>query len=308
MCDFWIQRIDPRVPDWFALGRRAQVMASFADSLCGYGCFSSLPSGASGFTTLALSSSCLAGARLGDRVDASAVMTKGVEREGEGDLPSARDPLWCATVVTESEPEAARMESRVALDRMVETVGFVLAPVKRQPGAWLSADGVPVDLMVPQDLAGAGSATTRGARIPPHHKRATRRARGLEAAMVDNSWLVVAALDPADDRRFEVRVASSPLVPRRPAQRWPVVPKLAWANPKRWRSRARHWQRTSSTPWSATQRWASGRLRLLTTVLTNPSSAAVTRRISQHSPSPKPLELQEYRHPTAPASMPEGTS
>ena len=174
------------------------------------------------------------------------------------------------------------------IEAAMETVGFVLAPVKRQPGAWLSADGAPVDLMVPQDLAGAGSATTRGARIPPHHKRATRRARGLEAAMVDNSWLVVAALDPADDRRFEVRVASSPLVPRRPAQRWPVVPKLAWANPKRWRSRARHSQRTSSTPWSAPQRWASGRLRLLTTVLTNPSSAAVTGRISQHSPSPKP--------------------
>jgi len=138
------------------------------------------------------------------------------------------------------------------IDGAMETAGFVLDPVKRQPGAWLSADGVPVDLMVPQDLAGAGSATTRGARIPPHHKRATRRARWLEAAMVDNSWLGVAALDPADDRRFEVRVASSPLVPRRPAQRWPVVPKLASANQRRWRSRARHSQRTSSTPWSAT--------------------------------------------------------
>ena len=194
------------------------------------------------------------------------------------------------------------------IEAAMETVGFVLAPVKRQPGAWLSADGAPVDLMVPQDLAGAGSATTRGARIPPHHKRATRRARGLEAAMVDNSWLVVAALDPADDRRFEVRVASSPLVPRRPAQRWPVVPKLAWANPKRWRSRARHSQRTSSTPWSATQRWASGRLRLLTTVLTNPSSAAVTGRISQHSPSPKPWNCRSIGIRRHRPGWPEGTS
>lgn len=58
-------------------GFHGGVMASFADSLCGYGCFSSLPPGASGFTTLALHSSYLAGARLGDRVQAAAVMTKG---------------------------------------------------------------------------------------------------------------------------------------------------------------------------------------------------------------------------------------
>jgi len=93
------------------------------------------------------------------------------------------------------------------IEGAMEGAGFVLDPVKRQPGAWLSAEGVPVDLMVPQALAGAGSATTRGARIPPHHKRATRRARGLEAALVDNGWLVVEAFDPVDDRRFEVRVA-----------------------------------------------------------------------------------------------------
>lgn len=58
-------------------GFHGGVMASLADSLCGYGCFSSLPPGATGFTTLALHSSYFAGARLGDRVDAAAVMTKG---------------------------------------------------------------------------------------------------------------------------------------------------------------------------------------------------------------------------------------
>ena len=34
-------------------GFHGGVMASLADSLCGYGCFSSLPPGATGFTTLA---------------------------------------------------------------------------------------------------------------------------------------------------------------------------------------------------------------------------------------------------------------
>lgn len=85
--------------------------------------------------------------------------------------------------------------------------GFYRDLEKNQPGAWLNADGVPVDLMVPERLAGAGGKATRGARIPPHDKHATRRARGLEAAVVDNAVLTVAALDPSDDRRYDVRVA-----------------------------------------------------------------------------------------------------
>ncbi|MXW75449.1 MAG: hypothetical protein F4Z58_05345 [Acidimicrobiaceae bacterium] len=79
----------------------------------------------------------------------------------------------------------------------------------KNPGAWLNAAGVPVDLMVPEALAGGGRKSARGARIPPHHKHATRRARGLEAALVDNDWMTVASLDRADQRSYEMRVAGS---------------------------------------------------------------------------------------------------
>lgn len=75
-----------------------------------------------------------------------------------------------------------------------------------QPGAWLSKDGIPVDLMVPEALAGGGR---RGGHIPPHDSRATRRARGLEAALVDCPIMAVAALDSMDGRRYLVRVAGS---------------------------------------------------------------------------------------------------
>lgn len=61
--------------------------------------------------------------------------------------------------------------------------------------------------MVPEDLAGAGGRDARGARIPPHDKRSTRRALGLEAAMVDHPLMKITALDPADRRSYEAQVA-----------------------------------------------------------------------------------------------------
>lgn len=93
------------------------------------------------------------------------------------------------------------------IEAAMERAGFYRDPDKVQPGAWLNPAGIPVDLMVPEGLAGGGGKATRGARIPPHDKRATRRARGLEGAVVDNDWMVVSALDAADHRRHEVRVA-----------------------------------------------------------------------------------------------------
>ena len=72
------------------------------------------------------------------------------------------------------------------------------------PGRWVSGDGVPVDLMVPEALAGPGS---RGARLGPHGERVARRAKGLEAALVDRQRMQVRALDPSDTRRVSMDVA-----------------------------------------------------------------------------------------------------
>lgn len=72
------------------------------------------------------------------------------------------------------------------------------------PGGWVSADGIYLDVMVPEALAGAG---TRGARLGVHGKRAARRAKGLEATLVDRERRTVVALDPADDRSREIWIA-----------------------------------------------------------------------------------------------------
>ncbi|BCJ38060.1 hypothetical protein Athai_55630 [Actinocatenispora thailandica] len=92
------------------------------------------------------------------------------------------------------------------VEAAMQDAGF--APdVNGQPGAWVNPDGIPVDLMVPEQLAGAGG--RRGARIPPHGSRATRRARGIEAVLVDHDPLVVRSLDSVDQRAVTVNVAGA---------------------------------------------------------------------------------------------------
>jgi len=90
------------------------------------------------------------------------------------------------------------------LEEAMTNAGFILNPLSQQPGAWMSPNGIPVDLMVPENLAGSGS--RRGVRIPPHSKDSARRAAGLEAAVIDQAPMTVASLD-GDGRSAVINVA-----------------------------------------------------------------------------------------------------
>jgi hypothetical protein len=83
-----------------------------------------------------------------------------------------------------------------------------LPAISNQPGAWVNPAGIPVDLMVPDALQKA-TGSHRGAQIPPHSKRATRRTVGLEATVVDHSAMTIVALDPADPRSLTAEVAGA---------------------------------------------------------------------------------------------------
>lgn len=91
------------------------------------------------------------------------------------------------------------------IEQAMSAAGFHPNPETGQPGSWVNAHGVPVDLMVPDSLAGSGG--RRGARIPPHDRRATRRAVGLEAAVVDHAAMEITALSDDDPRVFLANVA-----------------------------------------------------------------------------------------------------
>lgn len=112
--------------------------------------------------------------------------------------------------------DPSRLGQDPVLEAAMTAAGFTLQVVDGhiEPGIWLASatiNGVdvliPVDLIVPEGAAPAGG--RRGARLGVHGKRAARRARGLEAVLVDHDPITVSALDPADGRTITVEVAGS---------------------------------------------------------------------------------------------------
>lgn len=88
------------------------------------------------------------------------------------------------------------------LEEAMRGGGFVLD--LQQPGVWVGPQGVTIDLLVSEAVGGGGR---RGARLGEHGNRAARKARGLEAVLVDNEPAEIAALGADDERRFEIAVA-----------------------------------------------------------------------------------------------------
>lgn len=119
---------------------------------------------------------------------------------------AAQVALAEATKDSDLALDPRRLLDEPLLESAMRFAGFI-PHLSGQPGAWMSPRGIPVDLMVPEELAGAGSRGARGARIPPHSRHASRRAVGLEAAIVDNSHIDIDALDPGDFRVYTARVA-----------------------------------------------------------------------------------------------------
>jgi hypothetical protein len=98
------------------------------------------------------------------------------------------------------------LEPEPLLEQAMISAGFYMN-VNRQPGAWLNQDGIPVDLMIPEALV--TTKARRSAEVPPHNKMALRRAKGLEACVVDHSQIVIHSYSESDPREYEVTVAGA---------------------------------------------------------------------------------------------------
>jgi hypothetical protein len=94
----------------------------------------------------------------------------------------------------------AVLDDEPILAEALRAAGFDLAV---KPGTWSLAD-VQIDLLVPSSLGGPGR---RSARLGPHGTEVARKAKGLEAALVEHSMIRLTALEAGDTREFEVAVA-----------------------------------------------------------------------------------------------------
>ena len=92
------------------------------------------------------------------------------------------------------------LDDEPLLAEALQAAGFSLAV---KPGTW-ARHAVQIDLMVPAAVGGTGR---RSARLGPHGTEVARKAKGLEAAIVDYDPFTLAALDPADTRTIEVAIA-----------------------------------------------------------------------------------------------------
>lgn len=110
-----------------------------------------------------------------------------------------------ATKDTDLAVDPRALDDDPLLEEAMQRAGFHRNLTDPQPGSWLSARGIPVDLLVPAALADEGG--RRGARIPPHSRQATRRTPGLGAAVVDHAPMTITSLDPNDTRSAEIEVA-----------------------------------------------------------------------------------------------------
>ena len=83
----------------------------------------------------------------------------------------------------------------------MKNAGYTLT---EQPGIYRSADGVQVDLLVPEAVGGRKG---RGAQLGVHGRRAARQVRGLEGALVNRRPITIGALEPRDSRTYKINVA-----------------------------------------------------------------------------------------------------
>lgn len=108
-----------------------------------------------------------------------------------------------STAPTTTDADLALIPDRLADEPSIvaamRAAGFVPGS---QPGSWVGVGQIMVDLMAPEALCGPTGRRSADLRPPHDDKDTARRTLGLEAAVVDNEFHVIAALASEDSRAF----------------------------------------------------------------------------------------------------------
>lgn len=102
--------------------------------------------------------------------------------------------------------DSRRLDEEPLIEEAMTSAGFDHDPEARNPGVWISREGIQIDLMVPAAIAGGGR---RSVQAPPHDPHSMRKSIGLEAALVDRRVQKIGAFDSSDHREFSIAVAGS---------------------------------------------------------------------------------------------------
>lgn len=89
------------------------------------------------------------------------------------------------------------------IGKVLIDAGYDLGP---NPGAFVAPNGVEIDLMVPEGALPAS--TRRSAPLTGQSRFTARRTPGLELALIDADVLPITALDDADHRSIDLRIAA----------------------------------------------------------------------------------------------------
>jgi hypothetical protein len=121
-------------------------------------------------------------------------------------LHTGSGSLSVAAMTTDADValDTAGLQDSPEISGLMRNAGFRPGT---NPGRWLGAGDVAVDIMVVPHQGNPPRPDSRAARIPPHGKGSARITPGLEAALVDRAPQTIMAMEATDPRAITINVA-----------------------------------------------------------------------------------------------------
>jgi len=117
-------------------------------------------------------------------------------------------PLAPATSDADIAFDTRSLEVSPEIGELLREADYSPNATAKNPGHWMNAERVPLDLLQPRILSNRGP-KSRAADLGLHGRDVLRIPDGLDSALIDNSDLTVSSFEAEDHRSYELKVAGS---------------------------------------------------------------------------------------------------